>query len=400
MLQKMKNIYHLGVAILANIVYGFPGRKLQVIGITGTDGKTTTSSLIYHILKTAGKNVSLISTVAAHIGGKTYDTGFHVTNPSSFPLQRFLKHIAMLDGKSEKYLVLEVTSHGIDQNRIWGIPFFIAGLTNITHEHLDYHKTYENYVMTKARLLKKAKIAIVNKDDSSYKLVSPKLKGKKVVTYGLKKDADINPTVLKFETSLPGEYNKYNCLLAIAVCRQLGIADKDIQKGIQTFTPPTGRTEIVYRKDFTVMIDFAHTPNAFEQLLSALRPKVKGRLIHVFGSAGLRDKTKRPLMGKAAATYDDIIILTSEDPRSEISEKIMDDIENGIKKRAGLEIIRIADRQEAITKAISLTKKGDFVVLTGKAHETSMNYGHGEESWSEYEAVAKALKMRGLKNEE
>lgn len=395
MWQNMKNIYHLCVAVSANILYGFPARKLTVIGITGTDGKTTTTSLVYHILKTAGKDVSLISTVAAHIGGKTYDTGFHVTNPASLPLQRFLRK-AVVSGKKgqENYLVLEVTSHGIDQNRVWGIPFAVAGITNVTHEHLDYHKTYEKYVATKTKLLRWAKIAVVNKDDGSYPLVKRYLRGKNAITYG-KTNADVTPKTLSFRSTLPGEYNVYNCLLAIAICKQLGIPDTAIQKGIASFTPPLGRTDIVYKKDFTVMIDFAHTPNAFSQLLSAIRPTVTGRIIHVFGSAGLRDRTKRPLMGQAASKYDDVILITAEDPRTESVEAISAQIRKGIQGKKV--VLEISDRQEAITKAIQLAQKGDFVLVTGKAHETTMNYGQGEVPWSDYKAVEKALVVKKQK---
>lgn len=396
MWQKTKNIYHLLIAFLASTYFRFPGRKLKIIGITGTDGKTTTTSLVYHILKTAGKQVSLISTVAAYIGDTTYDTGFHVTNPSSIPLQRFLRAIAKLGtGKQENYLVLEVTSHGIDQNRIWGIPFAIAGLTNITHEHLDYHKTYDNYLATKARLLRKAKVAVINKEDISYPFIAKKLQSKKVITYGFKKDADVNLSTATIKTSLPGAYNMYNCLLATAICRELGVSIEDIQKGISTFVPPTGRTEIVYDNNFTIMIDFAHTPNALEQLLMAIKPQVKGKLIHVFGSAGLRDHTKRPLMGKAASMYDDTIILTAEDPRTENVADINAQIKAGMPKGVK-EVMEISDRQEAITKAIQLAKKGDFIIITGKGHEKSMNYGHGEEAWNEFQAVKKALKNKRI----
>lgn len=394
MWQKTKNVYHLAVAALANAYFRFPARKLTVIGITGTDGKTTTTSLIYHILKTAGKQVSLISTVAAYVGDATFDTGFHVTNPASIPLQKFLYKISQLGkGKTENYLVLEVTSHGIDQNRIWGIPFAIAGLTNITHEHLDYHKTYENYVATKARLLQNAKIAVINRDDNSYEAIRTKFthKKSKIITYGLGKNADINSATLKFKTNLPGVYNQYNCLLAIAICKELKVSDADIQTGIATFIPPIGRTEIVYQKDFTIMIDFAHTPNAIEQLLSTLRPQVKGKLIHVFGSAGLRDRTKRPLMGKAADTYDDVIVLTAEDPRTEKVADISGQIKTEIHRA---DVIEIPNRQDAITRAVAIARKGDFVVITGKAHETSMNYGYGEEPWSDFEAVKKALENK------
>lgn len=395
MWQKTKNLYHLAVAVVANTLFLFPARRLKIIGITGTDGKTTTTSLIYHILKTAGKKVSLISTVAAHIGDTTFDTGFHVTNPSSIPLQKFLKKITCLGtGKEENYLILEVTSHGIDQNRIWGIPFAIAGITNVTHEHLDYHKTYEKYIATKAKLLEKARIAILNKDDGSYKRINEKLQAKnkrqKIVTYGFGSNADVNPKTVQFTTGLAGKYNQYNCLLAVAVCKELDIANDSIQKGIATFIPPMGRGETVYKKDFTVMVDFAHTPNALMQLLSSLRPEIKGHLIHVFGSAGARDITKRPLMGHAASSFDDVIILTAEDPRREKIEEINRQITSGMGEKP-LKLFEIPDRQAAITKAITMAKKGDFIVITGKGHEMSMNYGHGEKPWSDKDAVLKAL---------
>lgn len=364
-----------------------------VIGITGTDGKTTTVSLIYHILKTAGKDVSLISTVGAIINGRTFPVGFHVTNPSSFPLQQFIRRIKQGKKKERQYLVLEVTSHGIDQQRIWGIHFDIAGLTNITHEHLDYHKTYKNYVAVKAKFLQKAKIVLINADDSSYGLLQKYLKNKRVVTYGIKEKAMITPATLIYKTSLIGTYNTYNILLAIAVCKQLGISESTMQKGIQTFLPPVGRTEIVYKKDFTVMIDFAHTPGAFAQILPTLREQTEGKIIHVFGSAGERDRTKRPLMGEIASMYDDVIFLTAEDPRSESVKSINADIKKGIKKK-DITVWEDADRQQAIIDAVALAKSGDLVLLTGKGHETSMNYGNGEISWNEFKAVEKALTHR------
>ena len=395
MWQKTKNIYHLLVAIGATVWFGFSGRKLKIIGITGTDGKTTTVNLIFHILKTAGKRTSMISTVGANIHGQAFPLGFHVTNPASIPLQRFLKHAAA-DVLEDNYLVLEVTSHGLDQNRVWGIPFAIAGITNVTHEHLDYHKTYENYVKTKAKLLKSAPIAVVNKDDQSFPLVEKELgnlTNKKVITYGTDQ-AEFTLKKYPYAATLSGNHNIYNCLLAIAICTQLGIAEKDIKKGIETFVLPQGRTEIVYEKDFTVMIDFAHTPNSFEKLLSWLRPQVKGRLIHVFGSAAKRDESKRPEMGRIAGMYDDIIVLTSEDPRNEDPQKIMDDIERGIEKTKKPHMLRFTRREKAIQQAIALAKKGDLVILTGKAHEKSMNYGHGEEPWDEFAAVKTALQMK------
>jgi len=395
MWQKTKNIYHLFVAIGALVWFGFPGRKLKIIGITGTDGKTTTVNLVFHILKSAGKTVSMISTVGANIHGSAFPLGFHVTNPASIPLQRFLRNAAKSVLK-DNYLVLEVTSHGLDQNRVWGIPFAIAGITNVSHEHLDYHKTYENYVKTKARLLKKTHVAVVNYDDRSYPLIMKELSktpSKKIITYGMS-NAEFTLKKYPFAKSLPGDHNVYNCLLAIAICKELGIPNADIENGIKSFVLPKGRTEIVYEKEFTVMIDFAHTPNSFEKLLSWLRPQTKGKLIHVFGSAARRDITKRPEMGKFAADFDDVVILTSEDPRDEDPQKIMDDIEKGMSKKRKVTVLRIPDRKQAIEKAISIAKKGDVVVLTGKAHESSMNYGHGEEPWDEFEAVKIALAKR------
>jgi len=389
MWQKTKNLYHLGIAIISNAWFRFPSKKLTVIGVTGTDGKTTTTSLIYHILHIAGFNASMVSSVGAVIGGKNYDVGFHVTTPSSFSLQRFLNK-AVIDGKNSKpnFLVLETTSHALDQYRVFGIKFDVGVLTNVTHEHLDYHKTYENYLKAKAKLLKMSETAVINKDDESYVFLN-KIKNKRLITYGLNKSADVNPQVFPFKTDLIGEYNQYNVLAAISVCRALGVEDSLIRKGIESFTAPKGRGDIVYKKDFTVMIDFAHTPNSIEQILKAIRPNVRNKIIHVFGSAGARDESKRPLMGEMSSKYADVLILTAEDPRKEPVEKIMNEIESGINKK--LEILRIPDRKKAIKTAIEMAKKGDFILITGKSHEKSMNYGHGEVAWDEYKAVREAL---------
>lgn len=427
MWQQAKNIYHFFQGITANVLSGFPSRSLTVIGVTGTDGKTTTASMIYHLLQASGKKATLISTVAAIIDGKTYELGFHVTTPDAFLLQEFFKKAKK---SNAEYVVLEVTSHAIDQFRTVGINFDIAVLTNVSHEHLDYHRTYEQYVQTKAKLLFQAKAAVVNRDDKSYEFISKikdqkskslasrklwrsgKIKTKKWVTYGLDTTSDMNPFVFTFRSDLPGEFNTYNFLAAIAVCRDLGLSDKEIKEALTTYKLPIGRMEIVYDKDFTVMIDFAHTPNAFINLLSSLEKLNKKRIIHVFGAAGKRDNTKRPEMGKASSQFADIIVLTAEDPRTEPIEKINNDILSGI-KNSKFEIYRqkvesrtlkvesgkkymfqISDRQEAISFAISLAQKDDVVVITGKSHEKSMNYGHGEEPWSEYKAVKKAIQVK------
>ncbi len=363
-LQKLKNLYHFLIAVLANIYYGFPSRKLKVIGITGTDGKTTTSHLVYHILKTSGKNVSLVSSVVS--------PGLHVTTPDSFQLQKLLRQAV---NRGEEYFVLETTSHALDQYRVWGINYQIGLITNVTHEHLDYHLTYEDYVKTKVKLLKMAKFRFVNEEDQSYKLIKS-LKFK-VQSYNSK---------LKILDEIEGltNFNRQNYSAAYVICRALGISDEEILKGMKSFQLPPGRLETVYDKDFKVIIDFAHTPNALEKLFQS----VKGEIIHVFGAAGLRDYLKRPLMGKISSQYAKTIILTEEDYRTEDPQKICQQIAKGIK---GKKYYIILNRQQAIEKALSLVKKGEIVLITGKGHEQSLCRGNKEYPWSDQLAVKKIL---------
>lgn len=406
-MRKMKNFAHLLLAIIANVIYGFPSRKLKVIGVTGTDGKTTTASLIYEILTANKLKVAVLTTVAAEIDGKSFDTGFHVTTPNPFELQKYLK---MAKDAGVTHFVLETTSHGLDQNRVFGVRFAVSVITNISHEHLDYHKTYERYVAAKAKIIPMSDVVVLNKDDKSYPLLEEMVKGKglnDVITFGLDSNAEVNPEKYPLVPAMPGVFNLYNSLAAFGVCLKLGL-DTDIAKRvIAHFTAPKGRQEIVYDKDFKIMIDFAHTPNAFEQLLSALRKESNARLIHVFGSAGERDSEKRPAMGKVSARYSDIIVLTAEDPRGESIDAINKEIKKGISnfhipisnKNFELEndkkyLFEIPDRQEAITRAISLAKTGDLVVITGKGHEQSMNIGQGEQPWSDHKAVLKALSKK------
>lgn len=386
MWQDIKNIYHLFIAFFSNVIFLWPSRKLRVIGVTGTDGKTTTVHLIYHILKSANKNVSMLSSIEALINNKSYDTGFHVTTPSPFALQKFLKKAK---DSGSQYFILEVTSHALDQNRVFGIPFEIGVLTNITNEHLDYHKTYGEYLNVKSKLLIGSKIAVVNSDDGAFREISKILSGRNVVTYGRTRNSEINPTDFKFNFSKESEFNIYNTLAAVSVCRALGITDTFIKNALKNFKIPKGRLDVVYDSDFEVVIDFAHTPNAFEEVLSHLRKKISGKIIHVFGAAGERDKTKRPEMGKISDKYSGLIILTSEDPRSENPLAIIEDIKKEIKNKG--KIKSIIDRREAINYAIKNAKKGDLVLITGKAHERSMNMGHGEEPWDEYNVVKEAL---------
>lgn len=390
MWQDFKNIYHLFKAVFANLYFKFPSRNMKVVGITGTDGKTTTSHLLYHILKNEGLKVALISTVSALIDGKEYDTGFHVTTPDSFQIQRY---ISLAQRAKCEYLLLEVTSHALDQNRVFGIHFAIGILTNVSHEHLDYHKTYENYVKTKFKLLRHADSVVVNSDDKSYRFISKLRKtfsSQQWITYGFH-DAEITLKEYPFVKTLPGEYNWSNGLAAVAAAKLLGIAVSELKSAFASFSLPKGRLEVVYDKDFQVIIDFAHTPNSLEHVLQSMKERTKGRLIHVFGSAGHRDSSKRPLMGKASSEYADISILTAEDPRGESVEKISDEIKSGMSKKNDETVVVIADRRDAITAAISMARKQDTVIITGKGHERSMNYGNGEVAWSDVEAVNKAL---------
>lgn len=388
MIRMVKSLYHLIVAVVSVLWFGFPARKLTVIGVTGTDGKTTTTTLIYEILKAAGKRVSMISSVHAVIAGRSYDTGFHVTTPSAFWVQKYLRD-AVAHG--DTHVVLEVTSHGLGQHRVFGIPFAVGVLTNVTHEHLDWHKTFEHYLKTKMRLLTSARTAVINRDDAEvYNKVMPTVRRKTVITYAIRREAKITPGTFPFSTHLPGEFNQYNCLAAIAATTSLEIAPKVIRAAIASFEGIVGRMETVAKAPFTVIVDFAHTPNAIEQALRTARKQTKKRLIHVFGSAGLRDVSKRPLMGRASGRYADVIVLTEEDYRTENVEKIMDAIESGIEGNA--QVYRYADRGKAIAYAMNLAKPGDVVIITGKGHEKSLARGKKEYSWSDQKEALKALK--------
>lgn len=388
MIRTIKNIYHFFVAAFSVVWFGSPARKLTVIGVTGTDGKTTTTTLIYEILKAAGAKTSMISSVHAVIGGKSYNTGFHVTTPSAFWVQKYLRQ-AVTHG--DTHIVLEVTSHGLSQHRVFGIPFAVGVITNVTHEHLDWHKTFAHYLKTKLSLLTRARIAVINRDDNElYNSAMPLLRRKPIITYGIRRDAKVTPKTFPFKTALPGLFNRYNCLAAIATGVALELPASTIGEAIAGFKGITGRMEVVVKTPFQVIVDFAHTPNAIDKALRATRAMTKKRLIHVFGSAGLRDSSKRPLMGKAASRYADVIVLTEEDYRTENVEKIMDEITSGIE---GLkEVYRYADRGQAITFALSQARPGDIVIITGKGHEQSLCRGKKEYPWSDQREVLKIMK--------
>lgn len=388
MILWLKSIYHWLVAVGALLYFKFPARHLTVIGVTGTDGKTTTSTLIYEMLKAAGYKTSVITSVHAVIAGKSYDTGFHVTTPNAFFVQKYLREAV---DHGDTHVVLETTSHALAQSRVLGIHFTIGVLTNVTHEHLDWHKTYDRYLMTKMKLLYASDTAVINKDEGElYARIAPLLRRHKMVTYGLRRQATVMPQNYPFETSLPGDFNRYNCLAAIAAADLVGVSKDVIRKAIKGFKGIPGRMETITEKPCRVIVDFAHTPNAIDKALKTARDMTSGRLIHVFGSAGLRDRSKRPYMGKASAEYADSIVLTEEDYRTESVETIMDEIASGIPVYK--DVHRFPNRADAIKFALSDVKKDDTVIITGKGHEKSLCRGKTEYPWSDQDAVKKLLK--------
>jgi UDP-N-acetylmuramoyl-L-alanyl-D-glutamate--2,6-diaminopimelate ligase len=387
-MKTHKKIKYFINGIFANLFYLNPSKSLKIIGVTGTDGKTTTSNIIYHILHSSGIKTGLVSTVNAKIGSKEYDTGFHVTNPGPFQLQKLLS--LMVKNKLE-YAVLEVTSHGLDQNRNFGINFDIGVLTNITHEHLDYHKTFDNYVSAKAKLFHKSKICIINEDYFKYfkKNITKK---QKVILYS---SATLNTDLIRaIKSRFKEEYNIQNATAAVLVAKELGIEDKKIIKAVKSFPGVEGRMqEVKNKKGIKIVVDFAHTPNALENILLTLKKEKnnKNKLISVFGCAGERDIQKRPMMGEISTRIADISIFTAEDPRHEDVNEIIKEMKMGIKNKRAI-VFEIPDRFEAIKKAIDIAKRGDIVVLCGKGHEKSMAYGDTEKPWSDVKSVKRILK--------
>lgn len=383
------------LSLIASLWYGKPSQKLKMIGVTGTDGKTTTSNFIYYILTASGKRTGLISSINARIGSKVHDTGFHVTNPEPQDLQRLLN---LMVKRGCEYCVLEVTSHGLDQERVEGIKFAASVITNVTPEHLDYHKTYKNYLKSKAKLFSHTKQSVLNKDDSSFNLLK-KLIPTGYIYYSVKENFLLPKTLKVIQKNFPGLYNLQNALAAATVCRIFGVNNNQIHQGFSQMKELEGRLQKVYQNSFTVIVDFAHTPNALKNVLELIKSDIKGRLIAVFGCAGERDKKKRQKMGEISTRISDISVFTAEDPRTEDINKILDEMENGAQKALNSNsdltkhsYFKIAERGEAISFAIQkLARKGDVVVICGKGHEKSMAYDEVEYPWSDQEAVKIAL---------
>jgi len=408
---------------------GHPGRKLKVIGVTGTDGKTTTVRLISAMLEAAGHSVGRVDTISAAIAGQEAPTGFHTTTPDSPAIQAYLAR--MVEAGAE-YAVVESTSHGLAQHRVTGCEFDVAVVTNITHEHLDFHGSIEAYREAKMMLFRAictsyrkpgvAKVAIINRDDDSYAYLAPLPAGWRLC-YGLGDDVDVRGSELaadatglhltvtvggrsfRVDSPLVGRYNVHNILAAAAVAHSQGLPVEAIQSGVGNVSGVLGRRERIDRgQPFTAVVDFAHTPNALDKALQAVRDLVDaGRVIVVFGCAGLRDLQKRAWMGEVAGRGADLAVITAEDPRTEPLEEIMEEIARGCRQAGRREdegYIKVGDRGEAIAEALRRARPGDLVMVTGKGHERSMCYGTTEYPWSDQDAVADALTAMGYAHNE
>lgn len=406
---------------LAAAFYNWPARKLTVIGVTGTDGKTTTSNLLYKILVAAGVKAGMISTVNAVIGNEVLDTGFHVTTPDAHDVQSYL---AKMVDAGLTHVVLETTSHGWSQHRVDACEFDVAVVTNITHEHMDEHGNYENYRAAKARLFSSLEITkqkpmgnprlgVINRDDRSFEFLNGFIKTSQI-NYGLQDMADVRAENIEYGSSgikftatskdfhvdvtsnLVGAYNVSNCLAALtAAVYGLGIDPQVAARGVSSLDGIPGRMEqISLGQNFIAVVDFAHTPNALKVTLEAGRKMTKGRVISVFGSAGLRDKEKRRMMAETSIELADLTILTAEDPRIESLDGILEEMSAGATAKGGREgetFWRIPDRGEAIKFAIRLAKEGDIVLSCGKGHEQSMCFGKTEYLWDDRTAMRAAL---------
>lgn len=372
------------LALMGANYYDNPSNKMKIIGITGTNGKTTTAFMIKDILEANNRKVGLIGTIANYIGSEKIHT--ERTTPESLELQELFFEMV---NKGVEYCVMEVSSHSLELDRVYGVEFEAGIFTNLTRDHLDFHKTFENYYKAKFKLFDRSRIKIINIDDNYGKQVIndlDELKADNIFSFSVKNnskfkafDEEMGSRNIKFKVNLdteeqfilniPGEYNIYNALGAIIVCFKLGINVDCIKDGIEKAIVP-GRCERVgneYNLSYEIIIDYAHTPDGLENILKTAKAFTKGRLISIFGCGGDRDKVKRPQMGKISTDIADITLVTSDNPRSEEPMDIIKDIEAGLNKD---NYMVIENRREAIKKAINIAKQGDVIVIAGKGHET------------------------------
>lgn len=404
---------HLVEAMLAATRYGFPARKLRVIGVTGTNGKTTTTFFIQKMLNESGIKTGLTSTVAFGVGDDIERQMEHMTTTKAGILQSRLKSFAK---QGAQWVVVETSSHALAQSRVWGVPFEVAVLTNLTHDHLEYHGTFENYREAKRKLFKITnkhglKYGIVNADDPSAELFASTVANS--TTYGIKQGdivasnieltssgssytAKVGDDTYNISINIPGEFNVSNSLAALCVGRKLGLTKEQIEHGLAALQSVEGRMNAIEEgQKFKVIVDFASTPDGFEKLFSSVRPLVKGKLVAVFGSAGRRDESKRAEQGRIAGKYADVIIATEEDDRDDDGAKILQQIAQGateLGKVEGKTLFLVPNREEAIGLAFTkVSEADDMVVLLGKGHEKTIERADGEYPWNESEAARAAL---------
>jgi len=427
------NRYHLVVAVLANLIYGFPAKKLRVIGVTGTNGKTTTCHLIADTLRASGRRVGMTTTIDFRINNELVENNLKMTTVSPFLLQKLLKR--MVDAGCQD-VVLEVTSIALDQHRLWGIKFDVAVFTNLTHDHLDYHKSMANYRLSKEKLFSaRPFLSVVNIDDPSAEHFLGHT-ANHTITYAIEGRADLmakkvyprpggTDFVLLLNDSqrqatvnlpLPGVFNVANALAAAAVCLGLGISLEAVVESLNSASAVAGRMEVVdVGQSFTVIVDYAHTPDALQKVYETIKPTVHGKLISVLGATGCRDKTKRPILGALAGRFADYVFITNEDPYTEDPLKIMNEVAVGVPKgrprRGRMRTSResevpfkyretgeniwwwqVLDRREAIQRALKLARPQDVVLVTGKGAEKVMAVGHKLVPWSDRAVLEEELK--------
>lgn len=408
--HKVENIYRKTRVKLISARYGNPAKHLQVIAVTGTNGKTTTVNYINEILKEAGYKTAMFSTALIELAGVAKLNDLNATVATTQRMQEFFR-----DAKRARvdYVVLEVTSHALDQHKLDGVPIEAAVMTNLTQDHLDYHKTMENYAAAKAKLFaKEPKFIILNHDDDWFSYFNAYTAASQKITYGKEDEAEAridhiklykkgsearividHQTKLTLATALPGEYNVYNMTAAAATAYLLGVKLTDIVEGIANLEGVPGRFEYVTQNtSYDVIVDYAHTPDALSKLLEAVRSVTKNRVILVFGATGDRDKGKRPIMGGIAARLADRIILTDEESYNEDPKAIRDQIRRGIEdENATIKLTEIADRREAIEKGLSIAKKDDTVLITGMGHEQYRIVNGERLPWNDGDVVREIL---------
>jgi UDP-N-acetylmuramoyl-L-alanyl-D-glutamate--2,6-diaminopimelate ligase len=407
-------------AVLAAVIYGFPGKKIRVIGVAGTKGKTTTVNMIAKILEEGGSKVAMFSTANLQIGEEKMLNNVKLTTPSPFYLQRFLRKAIR---KKCDYAVVEISSHGLVQYRHWGVSYKTVVFTNMMSDHLDYHKTFRNYKNShNALLTEKLENVIINYDDEDLKSFL-KFNGTgnvvlKKYVFSLKSYENIKGAISikardiilnkkgsefiikvdgkkeKIRLSLIGAFNIYNSLAATAVGLAEKISLEKIKNGLESIQNIPGRLEKISEgQNFEVIVDYAHSPDSLKNVYDAVRPYVKNKIIAVLGGTGDRDKTYRLKAGTIADEFADIIIITNEDPYSEDPEEIIDQVMSGINNKIlNKNLFRISDRKEAIKKAVSLADRDDLVIITGKGSEQFMICGEKKIPWDDREITKKVLK--------